>query len=97
MKRLPVILRAALLVLVAGLLSVNWASAQEKYPRENAVVKAVKKVSPAVVNISTQYEVSYRANPFSGFGMDEFFRDFFDYGPERRRRLSSKQGDTGWM
>ena len=50
--------------------------------RENAVVQAVRKVRPAVVNISSAYEVRKRANPFSGFGLDpffdSFFRDFFD-------------------
>ena len=36
--------------------------------RETAVVRAVRKVSPAVVNISSAYEARARANPFSGFG-----------------------------
>ncbi|MGD9079656.1 MAG: hypothetical protein PVG96_09960, partial [Desulfobacterales bacterium] len=45
--------------------------------RESPVVKAVRKVSPAVVNISSSYEVRKRANPFSGFGMDPFFEEFF--------------------
>ena len=49
--------------------------------RESNVVKAVRKASPAVVNISSQYEIRKNSNPFSGFGMDplldNFFRDFF--------------------
>jgi Do/DeqQ family serine protease len=60
--------------------------------RESAVVKAVRKVSPAVVNISTAYEVRARANPFSGFGspfFDEFFKDFFDPRFERRQQSTS--------
>jgi serine protease Do len=60
--------------------------------RESAVVKAVRKVSPAVVNISTAYETRARANPFSGFGspfFDEFFKDFFDPRLERRREHTS--------
>ena len=36
--------------------------------RETAVVKAVRAVSPAVVNISSAYEVRKRTSPFSGFG-----------------------------
>jgi len=64
-----------------------------EYDRESAVVKAVRKVSPAVVNISSAYEVSKRANPFSGFGMDpffeNFFRDFFDPRFERRQKQTS--------
>ncbi len=63
------------------------------YERENAVVRAVRKVSPAVVNISSEYEVHKRANPFSEFEMnpffDSFFRDFFDQGRERHYKKSS--------
>ncbi len=60
--------------------------------RESAVVRAVRKVSPAVVNISTAYETRSRANPFSGFGspfFDEFFKDFFDPRFERRQQHTS--------
>jgi Do/DeqQ family serine protease len=61
--------------------------------RESPVVRAVRKVSPAVVNISSSYEVRKRANPFSGFGMDpffeEFFKDFFDPRFESRRQRTS--------
>ena len=64
-----------------------------KSERESPVVRAVRKVSPAVVNISSSYEVRKRANPFSGFGMDpffeEFFKDFFDPRFERRRKSTS--------
>jgi len=61
--------------------------------RETAVVKAVRAVSPAVVNISSAYEVRKRTSPFSGFGLnpffDEFFRDFFDPRFERRQQNTS--------
>jgi Do/DeqQ family serine protease len=60
--------------------------------RESAVVRAVRKASPAVVNISTAYETRARANPFAGFGspfFDEFFKDFFDPRLERRREHTS--------
>jgi Do/DeqQ family serine protease len=60
--------------------------------RESAVVRAVRKVSPAVVNISTAYESRSRANPFSGFGspfFEEFFKDFFDPRFERRQQSAS--------
>jgi Do/DeqQ family serine protease len=63
------------------------------YNRESAVVKAVRKVSPAVVNISSEYAVRKRMNPFSGFGMDEFFdsffRDFFDPNLKRETKRTS--------
>ncbi len=61
--------------------------------RESPVVRAVRKVSPAVVNISSSYAVRKRANPFSGFGMnpffEEFFKDFFDPRFERRQESTS--------
>lgn len=64
-----------------------------EYNRENAVVRAIRKVSPAVVNISSEYEIRKRANPFSRFGIDpffdSFFKDFFDPGFERRYKRTS--------
>jgi len=61
--------------------------------RESAVVRAIRKVSPAVVNISSEVEVRKRANPFYGFGMDpnfeSFFRDFFDPGFEQKYKRTS--------
>jgi len=61
--------------------------------RESEVVKAIRKVSPAVVNISSEFEVRKRANPFYGFGMDpnfeSFFRDFFDPGFEQKYKRTS--------
>jgi serine protease Do len=61
--------------------------------RETAVVKAVRKVSPVVVNISSEFEVHGRANPFSGMGLDpslkDFFKDFFDPGFEQRYQRAS--------
>lgn len=61
--------------------------------RESPVVRAVRKVSAAVVNISSSHEIRQRVNPFSGFGMspffDEFFKDFFDPRFERRRESAS--------
>jgi len=61
--------------------------------RESPVVRAVRKVSPAVVNISSSYEVRKRANPFSDFSMnpffEEFFKDFFDPRFEQRRERTS--------
>jgi serine protease Do len=61
--------------------------------RENNVVKAVRKASPAVVNISSQYQIRKNSNPFSGYGMDplldNFFRDFFSPELERRQKRTS--------
>jgi len=61
--------------------------------RETAVVRAVRKVRPAVVNISSVVQVRKQASPFSGFGFnpffEEFFKDFFDPRFERRRKYTS--------
>jgi len=59
------------------------------YNRETAIVKAVRKVSPAVVNISTEYAVRFRP----GFGLnpyfESFFKDFFEHPPEKRYKKNS--------
>jgi Do/DeqQ family serine protease len=61
--------------------------------RENNVVKAVRLVRPAVVNISSQYEIRKNSNPFSGYGMapmlEKFFRDFYAPDFERRQKRTS--------
>jgi Do/DeqQ family serine protease len=63
------------------------------YDRRTAVVEAIQHVAPAVVNISSEYEIKTRSNPFSGFAMDplfdSFFKDFFDPGFERRAKRTS--------
>jgi Do/DeqQ family serine protease len=61
--------------------------------RKNTIVRAVQKIGPAVVNISSEYQFQTQRNPFSGFGMDpffdSFFRDFFDPGLDRRQKRTS--------
>ena len=79
-----------LLIVVPASPTPGWSLNSE---RESPVVKAVRKVSPAVVNISSSYEVRKRVNPFSGFGMnpffEDFFKDFFDPRFERRQQSTS--------
>ena len=86
------------LLLISFLIAIlSWgyppAVTAHEFSRETAVVKAVREVSPAVVNISSVVEVRKRTSPFSGFGMnpffEEFFRDFFDPRFERRREYTS--------
>ena len=61
--------------------------------RENAIVLAVRKASPAVVNISSEFEIRRHRSPFSGLGIDpffeSFFKDFFDPGYERSQKRTS--------
>ena len=65
----------------------------QEFSRETAVVKTVRAVSPAVVNISSAVQVRKRTSPFSGFGFnpffEEFFKDFSDPRFERRREYTS--------
>ena len=79
-----------ILCLILLLPQPGWSLQSE---RESPIVRAVRKVSPAVVNISSSHAVRKRANPFSGFGMDpffeEFFKDFFDPRFESRQESAS--------
>jgi len=79
-------------ICVSGLIFPGLSAAHD-LNRETAVVKAVRKVGPAVVNISSAYEVRKQSSPFSGFGLspffEEFFRDFYDPRFERRQRQTS--------
>jgi serine protease Do len=79
-------------ICVSGLICPGLSSAHE-LSRETAVVKAVRAVSPAVVNISSAYEVRKRSSPFSGFGLnpffEEFFKDFHDPRLERPQQHTS--------
>ena len=72
--------------------SLSWAD--QVFPRENAVVRAVRKVSPAVVNISTSKLVERDLNPFFPWEDDDlfnrFFRDFFE--PRKRQYVKNSLG-----
>jgi len=72
--------------------SLSWGD--QAFPRENAIVKAVRKVSPAVVNISTSKLVERDINPFFPWEDDDFFnrffRDFFE--PRKRQYVKNSLG-----
>jgi serine protease Do len=78
-----------LLALVAVLSPAAGESRSAPNPRETPVVRAVRKASPAVVNISIE-TVTRTGGPFGGVSpfFDEFFKDFFGDRPgfERRER-----------
>jgi len=61
--------------------------------RETPIVKAVRKASPSVVNISSEYTVKGHSNPFSDYNLDpffdSFFKDFFDHGFRQKSKRSS--------
>ena len=60
------------------------------FDRRTPVVRAIGKVGPAVVNISSEYQVHNRGNPFGGSPLfDNFFHDFFERRPQKRVSLGS--------
>lgn len=66
------------------------ASAVSAFDRQTPVVLAVKHVGPAVVNISSEYEILKRGNPFGTDPFfDNFFRDFFERRTEKGTSLGS--------
>jgi serine protease Do len=74
--------------LLAGLLLCALPAAA--FERETPVVQAVRKVGPAVVNISSEQIVQNRINPFGPNPFfDNFFQDFFERRTERRTSLGS--------
>jgi serine protease Do len=77
---------------VFAMLGQSFVSAEESYNRRTPLVRAVEKVSPAVVNIYTT-EISRPArNPFRSFGnnlFDQFFKDFIPPTANQRRSLGS--------
>ena len=68
-------------------------AAASEFDRETPVVRAVRIVGPAVVNISSEVPAKERPNPFSEFRdhplFDSFFRDFFEQRPQREYSRSS--------
>jgi serine protease Do len=86
--------RTTFLIFFSLLLLPQSSWADEGFPRENAVVKAARKVSPAVVNISTSKFVETGVNPFFSWKDDDlfnrFFQDFFE--PRRRHYVQNSLG-----
>jgi serine protease Do len=77
----------ALLLLLTAIESNDACAAAKESLRRSAIVVAVEKVSPAVVNISTV--VTEKVSPFFPFGGDEFFKDFFPEMFSREYKHSS--------
>ena len=69
----------------------------EASPRRTPVVEVVERLSPSVVNISTDIYESRPANPFFGMQRDPFFDDFFNqfFGPPGERRQKRQSLGSG--
>jgi serine protease Do len=65
--------------------------------RRTPVVEVVERLSPAVVNISTDIYESRPANPFFGTQRDPFFDDFFKrfFGPQGERQQKRQSLGSG--
>jgi Do/DeqQ family serine protease len=85
---------SGILVWITLLLSSSLHAAND-FSRETPVVKAVRKVSPAVVNISSEQEIRQRTNPFSQYGNDPFFDNFFKDFFDRRGMPDYKRTSLG--
>jgi len=97
MRRLPKLVSCALTMALCTGIFVSRDCRCALDARENAVVQAVRKVSPAVVNINSEYEVTERSNPFFDFGLDPFFDSFFRdfFAPHYQRRYKGTSLGSG--
>ena len=88
------IFKLVFLLLLSSLFFSSPGWGDQIFPRENAIVRAVRKVSPAVVNISTSKFVERGINPFFPWENDDlfnrFFRDFFE--PRTRQYVQKSLG-----
>jgi serine protease Do len=87
-------LRALVVALLLGLLGPGSpARAEDPFLRRTPAVRAVQKVGPSVVNVTTEQVVNVRRPLAPQFGdpfFDQFFRDFFEPRvPETRQSLGS--------
>ncbi len=88
------VLTAALAVVLAAR-GATAGSAETDPLRHSAIVQAVERDSPAVVNISTEQVVVRPGSPFpfpEDPFFDQFFRDFFDPRPRRYTTTSLGSG-----
>jgi len=78
---------AILALFLSFMLSAQSVRGDDRVSRETAIVRAIRMVSPAVVNISTSKVVERGVNPFFSWEhnelFDRFFRDFFEPYPQK--------------
>jgi Do/DeqQ family serine protease len=90
---------ALLACLVGGAARPSAAAAQQgaAVSRRTPVVEVVERLSPAVVNVSTDIYESRPANPFFGMPRDPVFDDFFNrfFGPQPEMRQHRQSLGSG--
>ncbi|MCP3921979.1 MAG: PDZ domain-containing protein [Desulfobacterales bacterium] len=79
-------------IILTFIISIIIASSSLADLRVTPVVKAVKNVSPAVVNINTEIQVNRSHFSNSYQSRDSFFNDFFENRPRNRNRKSLGSG-----
>ncbi|MEE9281627.1 MAG: trypsin-like peptidase domain-containing protein [Myxococcota bacterium] len=79
--------RATSTWVVAAILAIATIAGADSGSRRTPVVRAVQRVAPATVNITSTQEVRQRANPF--FRRDPFFEEFFGRFLDPRRTVQS--------
>ena len=72
---------------VLPILAIGGTAAADVASRRTPIVKAVERVAPATVNITSTQEVRQRANPF--FRSDPFLEEFFGTFLDPRRTVQS--------
>lgn len=92
-------LLAALFILGSGPAYGPAAMEEGALSRRTSVVEVVEKLSPAVVNISTDIYESRPANPFFGMPRDPLFEDFFSrfFGAPGESRLHRRSLGSGLL
>ncbi len=95
--RATVAILSTLSLLLGGLSVRVAAQGGEAGSRRTPIVEVVKRLSPAVVNISTDIYESRPANPFFGMPRDPMFDDFFNrfFGPPGERRHQRQSLGSG--
>jgi serine protease Do len=93
LKSLPIPLSRFIFITILALFLHSMLSVQSvrgddgRVSRETATVRAIRKVTPAVVNISTSKVMERGVNPFFSWEhndlFDRFFRDFFEPYPRK--------------
>lgn len=90
LSKYPVVCAVAV-ALLAGLVFSSQALPSAEDLRRTPVVRAVERVGPAVVNISTE-EIVHGSGPYLSFRdpfFDELFREFFERFPQRDYKRQS--------
>jgi len=73
----------------------SFTQAEQVFPRRNAIVQAVEKAGPGVVNISTEQVVRSRSTPFYEFrdpSAEDMFQEFFGRFRHPRERTTTSLG-----